>query len=294
MSDTTTEQSGSKRGKSKLPPEICHEVRLLPEGMQAALRQLMVEGAMVEYAADAVNARHDWDIEPEPGAKPYTRKLHPVITVEAVRHFYQSDPQLQRERAQFFVSSTNAITQALSPTGTTHEGQSNYVRAVVTAGLVKVGEKDTTLAIRDSVRQFNEMENLRLKNRLMGFRNRELTQREKYREAQQKLAEEKTNFVKVQTEETRQTLRKLEKKRHLTPETFQKIREMYGMFSANVARCTPGPTLEQIDELAGPPPSHTDIESEDYMVVNEAEENAQRQQLMDSILKPAEETPSGD
>src|SRR5579863_552244 len=95
------------------PPEpelkVIRQVGQLPERMQKAIRELLVQGATIEGAAQSVNGREDWSEEGKAG--PPARYN---VTCDAIRDYYHADPELQRQRAHSLVEGTEAITRSLS------------------------------------------------------------------------------------------------------------------------------------------------------------------------------------
>jgi len=228
-----------RKHAAEKPPEpdlkVVRQVSLLPEAMQKAIRELLVQGATIEGAAESVNERDDWN---QPPAVNNGRAARYNVTADAVREFYNADRELQRERALYLVETTEAIKRSLSQSGDMDEGAARWVHGVVMAGLTRISEKDTPLSIKDSIRARHEVELLTLKKRLMKLKKSELSWHREYEKSQKALVDQKKKFVFEQTVKLRDMMRNLEKDKDLTPDTFQKIQETYGILAENVARAT--------------------------------------------------------
>jgi hypothetical protein len=211
---------------------------------------MIVQGATPEFATDEVNKRHDWDGNSGEGAQ----ATHPEISLPAVQQYCRADLSLQRDRAQYLVNTAEAITRSLSKSGDVEEGDARFVHAVVMTGLAKINQGDSSLSIREAVKLRAESLNFVLRNRLLKLQAGEASRRRSYTEAQRKLVQAKEKFVCVQTTELRRMVGKLANKKNLTPETFRKIQETYGILSQNVASATLGPGAEELQSLpAGNP-----------------------------------------
>ncbi len=252
------------------PTQIIHQVHLLPEAMAQALRELIVQGASPEFAADELNKRKDWDGPPKAEAHSIHPVVHPVITLPAVQQYCRADLDLQRERAHYLVQTSEAITRSLSETGNLEEGDSRYVHAVVMTGLTKINQGDSSLSTKEAIKARDEALNLQLKNRLLRLQVQDGVRREAYLKAQKDLNLAKKCFVQAQTRELRDVVRKLAKKKNLTPETLQKIQETYGILAHNVAGTGLGPSVEELQALpAGSPQAPDETpEPEPYYFVS--------------------------
>jgi hypothetical protein len=228
-----------RKHAAEKPPEpdlkLVRQVSLLPEGMQKAIRELLVQGATIEGAVESVNERDDWN---EPAAEEDVRTVRYCVTADAVREYYNADRELQRERAHYLVETTEAIKRSLSKSGDVEEGEARWVHSVVMAGLTRVNEKDTPLSVKDSIRARHELQVLILKKRLMKLKMSELSWHRAFQKSQKALVDQKRRFVFEQTVKLRDMMHKLEKNTDLTPDTFRKIQETYGMLAENVAQAT--------------------------------------------------------
>ena len=273
------------------PTQLVHQVHMLPEAMAQALREMIVQGASPEFAADEVNKRHDWDGPPKAESRSTHPVTHPEITLPAVQQYCRADRDLQRERAHYLVQSAEAITSSLSESGNLEEGDSRYVHAVVMTGLTKINQADSSLSTKEAIKARDEGLNLKLRNRLLRLRDMEAARRVSYTEAQRKLTDAKRNFVQAQTRELRKMVGKLAKSKNLTPDTLRKIQETYGILAQNVAETALGPSLEELQGLPAGPPPQPDEASEPQQYYFHSPERVAQELLdpMDKFKKDREE-----
>jgi len=212
--------------------KVLKQVRLLPEGMQMAIRELLVLGSTIESTVQSVNGRDDWD---EPAAETGGRPVHCHITRQAVQEFYAANPPVQRERAHYLVDNTESITRSLGKKGDAEDGEARYVQAVVMTGLTRLNDKDAPLSVKEALRARAELCVLYLKKKLAKLKETESMWHRAYEKSQKALVEQRKEFVFEQTVKLRDMMRKLEKKKNLTPETLEKIQETYGILAEHVA-----------------------------------------------------------
>jgi hypothetical protein len=179
------------------------------------------------------------------------------------------------------VESTEAITRSLSKTGDLKDGEARYIQAVVMTGLSRINEADTPLGVKEALRARAELGVLNLKIRLGKLKISETMWHRAYEKSQQALVEQKREFVCQQTAKLRDMMRKLEKKKNLTPETLRKIQETYGILAENVALATAAPTASEPEaSLAASMADDGDLESEPCYFVNPDEVKDPREQLL--------------
>lgn len=273
------------------PTQIIHQVGLLPEPMAQAMREMIVQGASPEFATDEVNKRKDWDGKLREETHSIHPVVHPVITLPAVQQYCRADRDLQCERAHYLVQSAEAITRSLSESGNLEQGESRYVHAVVMTGLARINQADSSLSTKEAIKARDEALNLQLKNRLMRLQVQDGVRREAYLKAQKELNLAKKCFVQAQTRELRDVVRKLAKKKNLTPETLQKIQETYGILAHNVAETTLGQSVEELQALpAGSPPEPEAADEPQEYYFHSPERVAQElEHPMDKIKKQLDE-----
>jgi hypothetical protein len=297
----TSEPEQKQNEAEKQPePELkeIQQAALLPEAMRPELRELLVQGATIEGAAQSVNARV-WD---DPALKPSGQRVRYNVTCDAIREYYNADRELQCARAQYLVEGTEAITRSLSKTGNLKEGEARYIEAVVMTGLARINDKDAPLSIKDSLRARAERDVLELKIRLAKLKAAETMWHRAYEKSQKALLDQKKEFVFEQTVKLRDMMRKLEKKKNLTPETIRKIQETYGILAENVAQATAGSTAAEPEaSLAASMSDSGDIDPEPFFFVNQDDvvdpmEEVRRQLEEQSRLNELEQgnEPSGD
>ncbi|HEV2349026.1 MAG TPA: hypothetical protein VG028_04170 [Terriglobia bacterium] len=243
-------RAAKKIHKMGPPDQVIDQVHLLPEPMAQALREMIVQGASPEFAAEEVNKRHDWDGAPKAGTDSIHPVVHPMITLPAAQQYCRADLDLQRDRAHYLVKTAESVTRSLSESGNLEEGDCRYVHAVVMSGLARINQGDSTLSTKEALRAREELRNLKLKNLMMKLREQDARRRHAYLEAQKNLAEAKRSFVHVQTRKLRDVVSQLGKRKRLTPETFQKIQETYGLLAQNVSDTSMGPSAAELQALA--------------------------------------------
>ena len=227
------------------PIRIVHDVRLLPPPIQQAIRNFIIAGASVENAMQNANERMDWFDSPDGAAPALKDRPRFHVTFEAVQHYLSSDLQLQRERAHYLVENAETIIKSFSKDGDLEEGEKRYALAVVMSGLQNVNVKDGSVTVKDVLRNRQLSYNLHLKTLILRAELSEISQRTHLMKAQSRLIVERAAFVHQQTVKLQDLVRKLEKKKSITPETLQKIQEVYGILAENVAQASPEPTLEE-------------------------------------------------
>ena len=201
-------------------------VKIAPE-VRAQLDELIIEGATLEGATAAINESQQFS-----------------VPLSAVEHYVRSNIDLQRRRIQYIAHTTSAITEHVP--GDADAVEKQLINALIMAGLLKINEKDASPFLNSVMLRRAEITNLRLRNRLMRWKEKENLMLEKRLETQNRLMRARTEFVEGQTAKLLECVRKLEKKRSITPETLQKIQEIYGLIAQNVASASPNVgTLEE-------------------------------------------------
>jgi hypothetical protein len=201
------------------PAGVRYLARIAPE-ILPELDELIIEGWTLEGAAAAIN---------ESGK--YT------VALSSVEHYFRSNIDLQRRRIQFISRTASAITEHLP--GNPDSPEKQIVNALVMGGLLKSNEKDAYTNLNIMMLRRAEIINLELRNKLMEGKTIENRLQKKHLEAQTQLMRARTEFVEGQTEKLREFVRKLEKKKNITPDTLEKIQAIYGLMSQSVAQAVP-------------------------------------------------------
>lgn len=216
----------STGGREPQSAEAWRVGEIAPE-VKAQLDELIIEGATLEGATSAINEGSKFS-----------------VALSGVEHYVRSNIDLQRRRIQYIAHTTSAITEHVP--GDADAVEKQLINALIMAGLLKINEKDASPFLNSMMLRRAEVTNLRLRNRLMRWKEKENRMLEKRLEAQTQLMRARTEFVEGQTAKLLEFVRKLEKKRSITPETLQKIQEIYGLLAQNVASASPNMgTLEE-------------------------------------------------
>lgn len=218
----------------------------LPEEVQAQLKELLVGGATPETAADVVNESNQYR-----------------ISQKVVANFFQTHPEIHFLRAQRLVKDAETILTSLG-SGSTAAGEKRYVKAVIMDGLQAQKHSEKSWSVRDALRSHREVENLRLHNKILDIRRRDLENRQKHQEAHAELERERATFIRVQTNRLERLKAKIANPETLTPESLESIREIYGLVSNSLARVAdPGQDTPAPPPL--PQPSAEELETEIYI-----------------------------
>lgn len=255
--------------------------KIVPE-IRPQLDELIIEGASLEGATAAINECPQF-----------------AVTLSAVEHYVRSNIDLQRRRIQYIARTASAITEHVPGDPDTAEKQ--LINALIMAGLLKTNEKDASPFLNSMLLRRAELTNLHLRNKLMRWKEKENRLLKERLEAQAKLTRARTEFVEGQTAKLREFVRKLEKKKSITPETLEKIQAIYGLLSHSVAQA--GPDMGTVeDQNPGDPnaPRDDGVEIQAYYTnpVDPYESASLRKRLReinreDEPAQPGQSEPAG-
>lgn len=220
-------------------PVVFRDVKLLPPAARQLLEEYFIEGASLEGAVEAINENDDFQ-----------------VTLSAVAHHFRSRIDLQCRRVQYITATAAAITEGLP--GDPASPENRLMDVLIMGGLVKVNEQDGSGFLNSMIMRRLEGANLVLKNRLMRWKEKENVLREKQVKAQTGLLVSRQRLITEQTKKLGDFVKKLERKRNITPETLQKIQDIYGILKkdlalaaadANAASAPPEPSLAEGDGI---------------------------------------------
>ncbi len=214
-----TNPGGSTPEDRKEAMRIAHSaVSELPVELQELVKQLLIEGATFEDVVEAVNER---------GAE--------GVTLEAVEHFSRSDPGLQQQRVQWQLDTAKLLKQASDDPGSL-EGQ--LLEAIILTGLMRVTRQGTNFDLPHAMRQRIEQENLYLKNQLLRLKVQKSVQEKSYKWARTRAEVAKAEAVESQLQKLLRALEGVQKNKKLDAQTFEKIKEIYGLIKAPLVIAT--------------------------------------------------------
>jgi hypothetical protein len=227
-------------------PVVDWQMSLIAPEIRGQLDELIIEGASLEGATAAINESPQYS-----------------VTLGSVEHYVRSNIDLQRRRIQYIANTTSAITQHVP--GDPDAPEKQLINALIMAGLLKTNEKDASPFLNSMMLRRAELTNLELRNKLMRWKQKENRILEERLNAQNKLTRARTKFVDGQTEKLREFVRKLEKKKSITPETLEKIQAIYGLLSHSVAQAAPDMGTVEEQNLGDPNvPRDDGVETQGY------------------------------
>jgi hypothetical protein len=208
-----TDQSGRPRSKFGGRGRF-NNFDFLPANIKLEAERMIENGATFEDTTEWINERH----APDPSRESYGEGEG--VTLLAVRHYFQSNPELQGRRIRRMQGNAQKLKKAL--TGDPHSAEAELADAVFLTGLMGLERAGTRFTVKDAARHFLTRGSLDLKSRNL--------------EAALRLAEERIKTEIVKREQLKQRVREvaqaIEKEgqgRELGPETLRKIQEIYGL-----------------------------------------------------------------
>jgi len=265
-------------------PMVAWQIGKIAPELRVQLDELIVEGATLEGATAAINESQKFS-----------------VTLSAVEHYVRSNIDLQRRRIQYIANTASAITEHVP--GDPEAPEKQLLNALIMAGLLKTNEKDASPFLNSAMLRRAEIINLELRNKLMRWKVKEKRILAEHQRIQNDLTRARTRFVDGQTAKLREFVRKLEKKKSITPETLEKIQAIYGLLSHSVAQAAPD-TGSALDQNHGDPIATCDdgVETQAYYTnpVDRNESNiASHKELMrvfngeDEPSQPGQTEPAG-
>jgi hypothetical protein len=214
-------------------PEVM-DISVLAEDVRRKVRRSLVEGATIEDVADMLLAQHGMLVAPA-----------------AIQSFYNGDAGIARDRAVRQVETVRSLKQALRDEKSPLAALAEATLLTGVMGLSRRGEltgNDAQRRMHDH-RMFHLLEaNQNMKNRLyaaqIGLNNaRRAHELVKYHEA------------KVRCKKLKAQLSELCQSRDLTPQTLQRIQEIYGIVREPFDPSKSEETLERARQVLPQPPN---------------------------------------
>jgi len=197
------------------PRTIHADVANLPADLRHLVEQMLVDGATFEDVVEAVDARGG-----------------DGITLSAVENFFRGNLALQQERVRRQVETAQALKKALGKSGSS---QARLAEAALLTGLLRLSRKGSEINFRDVMRARAERSNLHLKQQLLRLQVRKAVQDHELNRARIRAEQARWRLTKARIIELRRSLQTEGKPAGLSPETLQKIQEIYGLVTLPTA-----------------------------------------------------------
>jgi len=208
----------------------CTDVNSLPPDMQQLIEQMLTEGATFEDVVQTVNERHAEG-----------------VTLTAVQNFFRSNLALQKQRILHQVDSVETLKAALDKDPDSAEGR--LAAAALFHGYLGLHRKSALITPKDAARDRLQRRNLDLQNQLLVMKKEKSSLDLKFSRERIRLLRAQVSKAGKQLYQLECQLREHRGPQALGPEAFQKIQEIYGIFSQTrpLLREEPHPTPEEGD-----------------------------------------------
>ncbi len=218
--------SSTQEAGKDTPRILCSDVSELPVESQELVKQLLIEGATFEDVVEAVNERGTED-----------------VSLQAVEHFFRSDPGLQQQRIQWTINTLKSLKQAAGNPGSL---EADLLDAIILTGLMRVTRQGANFDLRHALLEKLRRDNLHLERQVFNLKAQMSVQEKSYMEARTRAALAKAELIQVQLQKLLQALQGMQKTKKIDAQTLEKIREIYGLIKAPlfVERGTENPAEE--------------------------------------------------
>lgn len=183
----------------------------LDEELQKLVRQMLIEGATFEDAAEAVKAA---------GVAKFPQR--------AIETYFRSNLALQEARIAHQVKAAKALKAALQKPGSS---QAKLAEAVLITGLMGMSRKDSSVRLHHALRIREQEANLKLKKKALVLRTEKLEMDKRVLAARLTAEESKQELVRARLAHLQQALEKSGEDHALGPEVMRQIQEIYGIVS---------------------------------------------------------------
>jgi hypothetical protein len=181
----------------------------LPPEREALAAELLIDGATFEDTVEAINGT-----------------AGPPVSQRAVMHFFRTHLEVQQQRLTRMVKKNNKLRASLSAHPDSAEAE--LAGAVLFTGLMGLSRGGAELAVKDAM-SIRMQQNLRLRQRVLLMKGRDAVLKHALTRAQAQHEFEKLKFTRERVRQLRRRLKSLKQGQRLTTDTFQKIREVYGI-----------------------------------------------------------------
>lgn len=228
--------AASPGGLEKLEEQLVRKpwstVEALAPGDLDLVKHMLIEGSTYEDVLEALERR---------GGR--------TVTQQALERFFRSSLEVQKGRVR---RQLEVVRELKASMGEPEQGQSDMFDAIILTGLMRLNrgdpEIDAQVALHEKAIQKNydlKRENLRLKNR-QEIREAEISKARLRSEAARARAEEaRADLLEAKCRGLLESLGEVKQTRQLAPETYQQIKELYGILQTPVA-LEPGEENSQI------------------------------------------------
>jgi hypothetical protein len=213
---------GAEQAPGQSSGKTYREVSQLAAELQELIKRMLIEGATIEDAVEAVNER---------GGE--------SITLQAVQSFFRSNRGLQKQRVEWQLGNAQVLKEALVDAGSTME---EYAECVLMTGLERLRRAEAIITTNDTLKRRFEQENLKLKERL---ENENLQLKKQHQRLKNKQAKAQDDYylqrvrtetmrhkkVKLELDKIKDGLRAASRGAKLDAQTVKKIQEIYGIVS---------------------------------------------------------------
>jgi hypothetical protein len=200
----------------KPAPRTLHaDVANLPAELRQLVEQMLIDGATFEDVVEAVQERGD-----------------DGVTLTAVENFFRGNLALQQERVRRQVETARALKKAL---GKSRSSQTRLAEAALLTGLMRLSRKSSEINLKDVMRARLERGNLHLKQQLLRLQARKAVQDHDLNRARIRAEQARWRLTKARIIELQRSLQTEGKPAGISPETLQKIQEIYGLVTLPTA-----------------------------------------------------------
>ncbi|MGH9468940.1 MAG: phage protein Gp27 family protein [Terriglobia bacterium] len=203
------EEAGDQQAKT------CKSVEQLPDEQRQTLRQMLVEGATIEDAEEAVR---------EMGG--------PQISARAIERYYRRDLTLQQDRIRHQLETARKLREALADSNSDH---GDLAEAVLITGLMGVNRGSVSARAHQAFRIKGQQENVVLKQEAFRLQIKKFALDRKILEARLKTEVTKRELLASKLEQLQSAVEREGREHTIGPEIMRQIQEIYGLASAGEA-----------------------------------------------------------
>lgn len=188
---------------------VCAEVAKLPDEFQKLTDRLLIDGSTFEEVVETVQERGG-----------------PPLTLAAVRVYFRQNLTLQMQRVRQQVHAAQALKAAL---GNPESAESDLAEAAFFTGYLCLGRTGPEPTLKDTERARLQRENLRLHQRVLRLKELREAKELEFLRARTSVELAKQRALKLKVIDLHRAVTQKNRDRKLSPETIQKIQEIYGL-----------------------------------------------------------------
>lgn len=206
------EEKGGTANQRAPRRALCTEVTRMADEFQKLTDRLLVEGAKFEEVIETVAERGG-----------------PRLTLGAVRDYFRHNLTLQMQRIRHQVRAFNLLKSAL---GNPDSADGELAEAAFFTGFMCLSRDGTEPSLKDAESARYQRENLYLKHRLLGLKEKRVSADLQLVRARAAFETMRKRKVEGETRKLLEQVTREDQPRELKPETIEKIREIYGLVKA--------------------------------------------------------------